>query len=91
MTPREKAERAKQLNDDPVVRHVFEDIRMGLVGQLEASPISDHETHHEVALMLQLLAQVRTRLQKYAQEIEIDKHKHKHEDFISKARQRLFP
>jgi hypothetical protein len=91
MTPREKAERAKQLLEDPVFRHVLEDIRMGLVGQLEASPIGDVDTHHEVALTLQLLARIKPTLQKYANEIEMDKHKRRQESFIEKTRQRLFP
>ena len=91
MTPREKAERAQQLHDDPVVRHVFEDIRMDLVRRLETSAIGDHETHHEVALTLQLLGQLRTRIQRYGQELKVDEHKKKHANFIERTRQKLFP
>jgi hypothetical protein len=91
MTPREKAERAKQLIEDPMVRHVLDDIRMGLVQQLEASPIGDVDTHHEVALMLQLLARIKPTLLKYSQQGEIDAQKLKHESFVSRTRQKLFP
>lgn len=91
MTPREKAERAKQLTEDPVVRHVFNDIREGLVKRLESLAMTDHELQHEAVLSLQLLKQVQEMFKKYAQEIEVDKHKKKQDDFIARARQKLFP
>ena len=87
MTPREKAERVKQLLDDPVVRAVFTDLREQLVAGLEQTAMSDLDTQHEIALTLQLLRKFRGMLEKYAQEIAVDKAKTKQETFINRIRE----
>jgi hypothetical protein len=46
MTPLERADRAKQLLSDPLLKEAFSDIRMRLVGQLEQTVLSDVETQH---------------------------------------------
>ena len=89
MTPIERAERSKQLLGDSVFLSAFEDIRNGLVKRLESSPIGDIETHHEIALTLQLLQQLKAQLVRYGDEIAVDKQKKKHDDWIEKTRQRL--
>ena len=89
MTPREKAERAKQLLDDPVVRGVFEDIRMGLVSQLEKVPFGDIDTQHNVAISLQLLKNLRDTIKKYADEGLIQEHNNKQQTFMDRIRQRI--
>lgn len=91
MTPLDKAERAKQLLEDPVVSAVFSDIRMGLVEQLEVVPMGDVETQHEVALSLQVLKQMRQRLARYASEIEVDKHRQRQDDFMARIREKFTP
>jgi hypothetical protein len=89
MTPLERAYRAKELMGDAVMQQAFADIRMALVAQMEQSAIGDLDTHHEIALTLQLLKQLRERLDRYAQELAIDQQKQKHESFIAKMRERI--
>ena len=89
MTPIERAEQAKQALENPALKAAFSDIRDKLVIQLEGIAISDHETQHEIALMLQLLKRLQAQLQLYAQEIAVDKHRKKQDSFIAKMRQSL--
>lgn len=91
MTPFEKADRAKHLLEDPVLRAAFEDIRMGLVGQLERAAMDDVDTHHQAALSLQLLARVKTTLQRYLEAIAVDKAKEKQDSFLRKMKQMYVP
>ena len=89
MTPIERADRAQQLLNDPVVKGALEDIRMTLVRQLEAAGMDDVDTHHTVALSLQLLKQLRTKLERYTDEIAVDSHKKAQDSFIEKMRERF--
>ena len=89
MTPIDRAERAKALLEDMVLKGAFEDIKTQLVSNLESLPISDHETQHEIALMLQLLKRIRSQLQTYLNEAAIDKAKAKQDSFIEKMRERF--
>ena len=89
MTPIDRAERAKSLLEDEVLKGAFRDIRMRYVEQLESVPMSDVETQHEVALCLQLLKRVQSQLQKYISDSAIDKAKAKQDSFIEKMRERF--
>lgn len=89
MTPRERADRAQQLLDDDVMKQVFTDIRMKLVGQLECVAIGDIDTQHEIALTLQLLKKLRDQLQQYVNEHKVDEHKRRQDGFIDRMRQRI--
>jgi hypothetical protein len=89
MTPNDKAERAKQVLADPVMKQAFEDIRMRYVEQLEAVPMSDVETQHEVTLCLQLLKRVQAQLQRYVSDQSVDKAKIRQDSFIEKMRERF--
>jgi len=89
MTPSERADRAKQLLNDPVLKGAFSDLRDKLVMQLEASVVSDVETQHEIALMLQLLKRIQSQLLSYQQDGAIDKHKEKQDSFLRRMRQSL--
>ena len=89
MTPRERADRAKIILEDPAFEAALLAIRESLVAKLEQIPISEHETQHEVALMLQLLKRLREQLQQFATEGLIDEHRKKHETFVAKMRQRF--
>jgi len=89
MTPFERADRAKQLLADSVLQGAFRDMRDKLVLQLEVVPLSDIETQHEIALMLQLLKRLQNQLVIYTQEIAVDKHKIKQENFVARMRQKL--
>jgi hypothetical protein len=89
MTPLDKGERAKHLLEDEVLKAAFHDIRMRYLEQLESVPMSDIDTQHEVTLSLQLLKQLRTQLQKYANELVIDKAKKQQDSFIERMRERF--
>jgi hypothetical protein len=88
MTPRERAERSEQLLADEVLKGAFDDIRANLVSKLETLPIGDVDTQHEIALMLQLLKQIRAQLAQYVQGQKLDEHKAKEEKFLAKMRER---
>lgn len=56
--PRVRAERAKQILDDELIKEAFRAVEAGLVSALKTSPIGDVDTHHTIALSLQLLGNV---------------------------------
>lgn len=89
MTPLERAERAKQLLQDPVLRQAFENVRMHYVAAIEVSQSTDVEAHHDMALCLKSLIRVQNELKAFANEIAVDKAKRQSESFIEKTRERL--
>ena len=89
MTPRERADRARQILDDPVFAHVFTDIREQLVAKLESCPVSDVEAQHDLTITLQLLKQLKTQLARYCDEIVLDNAKARQDSWIKRARQSL--
>lgn len=89
MTPFERAERAKQLLADEVLQDAFGDIRSRLIAQLESLPINDHETQHEITLMLQLLRRVREQLERVVQDGKVIEHRNKQQSWIEKMRERI--
>jgi len=89
MTPREKADRAKQVLEDPIFAHAFGDIREQLVQRLEGTPVSDVDAQHDLTITLQLLRQLKTQLSRYTDEIVLDNAQSKHESWLNRARQKL--
>lgn len=89
MTPREKADRAKQMLEDPLFRGVLNDVRMGLLEQLELCPMGDVDTQHEIALSLQLWRRIPDQLRRYADELTVEKHKESQDSFIRQLRQKI--
>lgn len=89
MTPLERADRAKLLLNDPVLREAFSAVREKIVSRTEQSAFGDVDTHHHAAQMLQALAQVRTELQIWTNEIAIDKRRQKDAAWIERMRERL--
>lgn len=89
MTPFEKAERAKQLLADPLLKEALQNIREGLVRKAEASAFDDIDAHHQVVLSLQILKQVSVELQKYISEGVVVAHRVKQDSFIEKMRERF--
>lgn len=65
MDPKVRAERARQLLDDELIKEAFRAVEAGLVGALKASPIGDVDTHHTIALSLQLLGNVERQFHKW--------------------------
>ena len=89
MTPFERAERAKQLLSDDVLKGAFTEIRNRLISQLEALPISDVETQHEITLMLQLLRRLREQLERYVSDGAVEQHRAKQQKFMDRLRERI--
>jgi len=87
MTPQDKADRAEALLADPLFEAVLHDLRMRLVVQLEACPMGDVETQHEVALTLQLLRQIKPKLQQYIDDVQIENARAKQDTFMSRMRE----
>ena len=88
MTPNEKADRARRLLDDPVLSECFVSIRDGLVAKAESSGLDDIDTHHHVALSLQLLRQLRIRLEKYLSDAALLEHEAKQRKWYERTKQR---
>ena len=89
MTPRERADRAKQILDDPVFVCAIADIREQLVAKLESCPVSDVDAQHDLTLTLQLLKQLRTQLARYCDEIVLDNARERQATWLQRARQSL--
>lgn len=89
MTTLERADHAQRVLDDPIMKQVFTDIRMGLVVRLESVPIGDIDTQHEIALTLQLLKKLQAQLQGYINDMKVDQHREKQTSFIEKMRKRI--
>ena len=88
MTPRERGDRAKQLLADEVLNQAFIDIREATVRQLEG-PEMDPESAWQLVVLLKSARQVKLRLEKYAQELAVEKHRIKQESFMNRMRQKL--
>jgi steroid 5-alpha reductase family enzyme len=91
MTPIELAERVNKIMADEAMVEVFTGIRMGLVARLESLPVGDKDSQHEVALMLQLLKQVRVQMETYGREAILVAHDKRNEAFIRKIKQSTVP
>ena len=91
MTPREKADRAQRMLDDPLFKQVFSDIRESLVAKLESCGVGDIDAQHELTVSLQLLMRLKTQLSRYSEQILLDEAKQKHESWIQRATRTFTP
>lgn len=89
MTPWERADRAKQLLADDVLRRALSEMREGLVQKLEVCPIGDIDTQHEVALTLQLLRRFTMQLERYIQDGAVEQHREKQRTWVEKLRAKV--
>lgn len=89
MTPFEKAERAKQLLDDPLLKEVLQTIRERHVTALESTAMDDVDAHHNGTLSLQLLKQVKAELMRLIGDAAVIEARNKHDSFIEKTRERF--
>lgn len=55
----ERANRAKQLLDDPMLTEAFESVRTAIHNLWEETPLRDAQGAHELRLMLKLLGDLR--------------------------------
>ena len=77
MTPIERGYEAKRLLENPVLKEAIEGVRNGLITTLEASAIGDRDLHHEVALSLQVLINIRRQLTHFINAGLVDESKSK--------------
>lgn len=89
MTPRDRADRAKQILDDPVFTEALKSIRERIVSKLETVPVSDHDTEHELVLTLQLLQRIPAQFKAYTDELLIEEHKEQQNSFMDRMRQKF--
>jgi hypothetical protein len=91
MTPRERADRAKDMLESEIFQYVHADMRDRIIERMEACAAGDHDTQHVLFLMLQLHKQYKTDLIRYTDVIAIDKAKEKRDAWLRKAKQHLMP
>lgn len=72
MTPREKADRAKQILEDPVFNQALADVRERFVQKIEANADFDPEADHAICMALRNLKATRLQLLRYTDEIVLD-------------------
>lgn len=89
MSPNEKADRARQILEDAVFNEALRDIRERIVSTLEAVPVTDHESQHELVLTLQLLQRIPARFKAYIDEMTMVEHRKKQDDFIAQTKQKF--
>lgn len=89
MTPREKADRAKQLLEDELLKDAFSVVKHKLVEQLESADSGDVDVQHDIALMLKLLRRVRTQLEMYLHDQQMIEAQQRQSTWMDRARQTI--
>jgi len=69
----DRAARAQQLLNDPLVKGAFEAVESGLVNAMKQSPLGDYDMHHNLTVSLQLLAQVERQFRNWIAEGNLEK------------------
>lgn len=54
-----RAEEAKRLMNEPMLKQAFDGVEAGLVSAMKVSAFGDEKTHHELVLCMQLLGRVK--------------------------------
>ena len=83
----ERADRAKALLESPMFNETFADVRADLIAKLESCGFQDIDTQHHLTLSLQLLKQIKTRLERYVDDGKQEQQRQKHQDWRDKAKQ----
>ena len=89
MTPREKAEKAKQHLDDELAKAVHAELREMLVTELEREPDTDRQL--EIVKRLQIHRQTWRMYERYAASLLVDEHKAHEQTLMDQLRERLHP
>jgi hypothetical protein len=89
MTPLERSARAKELLENPVLKEAFAGIKTDIIAKLESIALEDFQLQHELTLTLQLLKQLRNRLDRFVDDGKIEQKKIEQQNWIEKARQRF--
>ena len=60
-----KAEESRQLLENPIFIEAFQNVREGVISQIEATPIDDAEARNQLGLQLAALSGVKFEIQSY--------------------------
>ena len=60
-----KAEESRQLLENPIFVEAFQNVREGVISQIEATPIDDAEARNQLGLQLAALSGVKFEIQSY--------------------------
>lgn len=87
MTPLERADRSKELLDNVVFKQAFNAVETDIVGKLKTVGFDDHVTQHELVLCLQLLGNVRRKIERWVEDGEVEKKRIQQENWMARAKQ----
>lgn len=79
-----KAEEAKQLLNNPILKDAFKVVRDKLITAGENAGMNDIETQHNIILSLQLLKQLQSQIQSYINDGTIAEFKLKQKESLAK-------
>jgi hypothetical protein len=68
----DRAARAQQLLNDPLLKGAFEAVEAGLVAALKQSAVGDYDLHHNITLSLQLLGQIERQFRNWIAEGQLE-------------------
>lgn len=89
MNALERAARSSELLENTIFKEAMASIRADLIGKLETVGFDDIDKQHELTLMLQLLKQVKTRLERWVDDGKMEAKAIEQKNWIEKARQRF--
>jgi hypothetical protein len=89
MNDLERADRAKELLENPTFREVQAEIRAELIAAVESVAITDVERLQEMVLALQVHNRHRKKLERWIADGKVEKSKLDQENWIERARQRF--
>lgn len=89
MTPRDRADAARELLKSEVFKNVLADTRNAIVQRLETTPMADHDLQHEGVITLQLLKRFETQLQRYVEDWEMEVKREEQRNWIERTTQTL--
>jgi len=75
--PLVRAERAKQILDDQLVKEAFAGVEAGLVSAMKQAAVNDEATHHHLVLSLQSLGAVRRQFEKWIEGGDVERARRK--------------
>lgn len=87
MTPLERADRSKELLDNVVFKQAFSAVEGDLIAKLKTVGFDDHLTQHELVLCLQLLGNVRRKVERWVEDGEAEKKKIAQDNWVARAKQ----
>lgn len=87
MNPVERSARAKELLESATFKEVYEEVRSDLIAKLETCGFQDIDTQHHLTLSLQLLKQLRTRLERWVDDGKVEGKRQRDLDWRERVRE----